>query len=280
MADNRLPELGPEASDLLNRCLDALHEKDRISFAGGFVHGFVHNVNGPLQNMSMLAEVLQSGLDRLDRLHKAAGPGEGEPQWEELLAKQRTRLDQMVQQIAALADGLRDFMHVVEIGHSAKGVDLNALLQRMMSVFKADLFFKHKVTSTLDLAPNLPVARCPGCDLAPALFHVIHNAVISMRDTPRKELGIATSLEGGTLCIEVRDTGCGFENCPEAETLFDLFYSGWPERKPDPLARDPLHLGYGLWTARRLLARSGAAIRLEKRAEGSVAVIEIPVGER
>ena len=280
MADTLLSGFSPEASDFLNRCLDALHQKDRISFAGGFVQGFVHNVNGPLQNLSMLTEMLLGGLDRLDGLHKTPEPAEDGPKWEELLERQRKRLEQMYQQITTLAEGLRDFVHISEIERSSQDVDPNFLLQKMMSVFRADLFFKHKVTPSLDLMRNLPPARSPGCDMVPALFHVIRNAVVSMRDSLKKELRITTSLQGRTVRIDVCDSGCGFENCPETEKLFELFSSQWSEREPDPAAREPVHLGYGLWTARRLLGRFGATIRLEKQPEGTAAVIEIPVKEK
>ena len=39
------------------QCIEALYEKDRLNYAGEFVQGFVHNTNGPLQNLTMLAEM-------------------------------------------------------------------------------------------------------------------------------------------------------------------------------------------------------------------------------
>ena len=47
---------------LIERCIRALHEKDRLNYSGKFVQGFVHNVNGPLQNLTMLTEMLISGV--------------------------------------------------------------------------------------------------------------------------------------------------------------------------------------------------------------------------
>jgi len=41
----------------------ALIEKDRSNYSGKFVQGFVHNANGPLQNLTMLTEMLLSGLE-------------------------------------------------------------------------------------------------------------------------------------------------------------------------------------------------------------------------
>ena len=51
--------------------IGALYEKDRLNYSGKFVQGFVHNANGPLHNISMLAEMLLSGLEVQDRIFQS-----------------------------------------------------------------------------------------------------------------------------------------------------------------------------------------------------------------
>ncbi len=45
-------------AQIIEQCIRALHEKDRLNYSGKFVQGFVHNANGPLQNLTMLTEMV------------------------------------------------------------------------------------------------------------------------------------------------------------------------------------------------------------------------------
>ncbi len=257
--------------DLMEQCLLALHEKDRLSFAGKFVQGFVHNTNGPLQNLSMLTEMLLSGIDLQDRLFKAGD----EAKWTETLEKQKKRLTQMRDQIYGLAGELREFMQLLEMERNGADIDINALLTIVLRVFRANLFFKHRVNPELKLQRNLPLARIPGCNIIPVFFHLIQNAVIAMENSARKDLVIETGLEDKQIHIRIIDSGCGLGGC-DPETLFGLFESRWPEENRDI---EKAHLGFGLYAARMLLLPYNCRVDLEDGAEGATAVVSIPVGK-
>jgi signal transduction histidine kinase len=151
-----MPASKPSTSEqtLIEQCIRALHEKDRSSYSGKFVQGFVHNANGPLQNLTMLTEMLISGVDFQDRLFNSHA--DESEKWSDLLGKQRKRLTQMREQISNMAADLREFMQLYEIERCGTEIDINAVLARMAKVFRSDLFFKHQVKSELRLAKNLP----------------------------------------------------------------------------------------------------------------------------
>jgi len=263
-----------EREEFIERCIEALHEKDRLCFAGRFVQGFVHNTNGPLQNLSMLSEMLLSGLDQQEKLFRQSAGGN--PQWDEIVAKQRKRLTQLRDQIFGLAGDLRHFMQIYEIERNGNQIDINALLTRILAVLKADLFFKHKVKSELRLSKNLPQIRMPGRNLIPALFHLFHNAITAMKDSPRKEFTVETLAEEGCIIIRITDTGCGLCGCKEPESLFRIFESKWPGESEES---KNLHLGFGLYAARELLAPFGCSIVLECVGESTAAVLRIKLPE-
>ncbi len=263
-----------EREEFIERCIEALHEKDRLSFAGRFVQGFVHNTNGPLQNLSMLSEMLLSGLELQEKIFKQ-NAGEN-PQWDEILAKQRKRVTQLRDQIFCLAGDLRHFMQVYEIERSGNQIDINALLTRILAVLKADLFFKHKVTTELRLSKNLPQIRIPGRNLIPALFHLFNNAITAMKDSPRKEFTVETLAGEGCIIVRIMDTGCGLCGCNEPESLFRIFESKWPDESEES---KELHLGFGLYAARELLAPFGCSIVLECAEETTTAVLRIELPE-
>lgn len=257
------------------QCLETLVEKDRLSFMGKLVQGLIHNINGPLQNMSMLVEVLIKGQGFLDRL----AHGESQPpleEWENLSAKQRKRMDQLSQQITLLGDMLRDFMWLQEIERNETEVDINLALTKMANIFRADLFFKHQVSVDLQLTKNLPLVRIFGRHLIPALQHLFRNAIVAMRGTQEKRLVVESCLEGRSIRIVLRDTGCGFDEGLGAECCFDLFYSDWPKSSARDF-KDEKHYGFGLYAVRHLLSPYGVEVHLTREKDETKTILVIPL---
>ncbi|MFP5213451.1 MAG: sensor histidine kinase [Acidobacteriota bacterium] len=249
------------------RYLEALIEKDRLSYLSGFVQGFVHNINGPLQNISMLSEILSKGEDAQDRFVRARCTDSTE-EWEGLYDGQRKRIQQLTQQVFAIADMLRDFMLLHEVERNEASVDVNLVLSKLASVFRADLFFKHQVSFDLRLTKNLPMVKVCGCHLIPSLVHLFRNALTALRGAPEKRLVLESRLEGDCVRILFRDSGCGLA-CREG--LFDLFVSLWPDQD-----ERENHLGFGLYAVKRLLEPYGISVRLEEAEGETMAIVDIP----
>jgi signal transduction histidine kinase len=259
----------------LDKCLDALFEKDRLSHIGKLIRGLIHNVNGPLQNVSMLVEMLIKAQQQSENLIEAL-PEDMGAQWSKLQEKQQQRLGRLLEQVSSLAEMLRDFMLVHEIERSGSEADINLLLTNLVRVFHADLFFKHYVSCELRLTDNLPLVRVPGRDLVPALEHLFENAITAMRNSPNKHLVIETLRRTGSVQIVFRDTGCGPDPDAAPGALFGLFYSAWP-KSGEPSEGNPEYLGFGLYAARSLLEPYGGDVRLERDGEETLAVLDIPV---
>lgn len=254
----------------VEQCIQALHQKDRTSHAGKLIQGFVHNVNGPLQNLTMLTEMTLAGMDLQDKMFTNGGE---KGKWEEMADKQRKRLTQMREQISNLAVELREFMQLQETERNATEIDINALLERVIRVYRADLFFKHWVKSELRLTRNLPHIRVRGRDLVPAVFHILENAMTAMKNSPRKELLVETGMQDNEVLVRITDSGCGLPDEKEMEALFELFQSRWPEQKDGQKTE---HIGYGLFAARQLLSHYGFTVSLEKNVEGVSTIIRMP----
>ncbi len=261
-------------AQIIERCIRALYEKDRLNYSGKFVQGFVHNANGPLQNLTMLAEMLGSCMELQDRTFKSSS-GENE-KWTELLGKQQRRLTQMREQIYNLAVELREFMQLHEIERYGTEIDINVLITRMARVFRADLFFKHQVKSELRLAKNLPHIKALGRDIVPAVFHLFHNAIIALRGSLKKELIVETEMQADQIVVSITDSGCGLAKEQHPDALFELFESGW-QNIDGKEAFEDLHLGFGLYAARQLLLPYGFTVVLEKRDPGTSAIIRMPL---
>jgi len=258
---------------LIERCIRALHEMDRSNYSGKFVQGFVHNANGPLQNLTLLTEMLISGMELQDRVFGSAC-GENQ-QWSELLGKQQKRLAQMREQISNLATDLREFMQLYEIELCGTELDINAILARMSKVFRSDLFFKHQVKSELRLAKNLPHIKALGGDFVPAVFHLFQNAITALKESPKKELIVESCIQAGEIVVRITDSGLGPPEELHPDILFDLFESRWQNSDTKTMSADP-HLGFGLYAARQLLLPYGFSVSLERTAQGTSALIRMP----
>jgi len=256
------------------KCIRALHEKDRSNYSGKFVQGFVHNINGPLQNLTMLTEMLTSGMELQDRIF-GSNCGENE-KWAELLGKQQKRLAQLREQISNLAADLREFMQLHEIERYGTEIDINVLVERMAKVFRSDLFFKHHVKTKLCLAKNLPHIKALGRDIVPAIFHLFQNAVMAMKQSSKKELVVETSMRDGQILVRITDSGCGLGKDLHPDVFFDLFESRWRDDDSEAASKDR-HLGFGLYAARQLLLPYGFTVVLERMDEGTSALIRMPV---
>lgn len=255
--------------------IDALMEKDRICHTGKLVRGLIHNINGPLHNLSMLVEMMEQGQKQLDRL-VSAQEGQGHEACQKLLVKQHERLDRLSRQITALVEMLQDFMILQEIENSESDVDLPFVLKKLAKIYRADLFLKHHVEVVLELQENLPPLRIPGRNLVPALMHLFQNSILALHDAPEKRLTIHCQRHDNLIRVLFCDTGLGYDESVSTENLFELFYSGWPN-KPDALKNIEVPQGFGLYAVRRLVEPYGVRAELKRVAGETQAILEIPL---
>ncbi|MGD9503623.1 MAG: sensor histidine kinase [Syntrophobacteraceae bacterium] len=261
-------------SGMLTRCLEALFEKDRNSYVGSLLQGLIHNINGPLQNISMLVEMLERGQDNMDRMARADGASIPRADWSAVSEKQTKRFQQLSQQVVILTEMLRDFMILQEIERNGAEVDLNLALGRLVRVFRADLFCKHHVAVDLQIQGSLPMIRIPGKRLVPALIYIFKNSIDAVRESETKRLVIEGVKEDGLVRLVFRDSGCGFDD-EEREKLFALFHSSWPDNVAAS-AKSEKHFGFGLYAVRELLAPYGVKVEIRRDGEETLVVLEIP----
>jgi signal transduction histidine kinase len=257
----------------LDQYFEVLLEKDRFAYLGCFMQGFLHNANGPLQNMSMLLELLQKELDNQERLLLSANMGSGEI--ETLLAKQRQRIQQLSSQVETLAEMLRVFMVLKQIEQIDTEIDINFVLIKLSEAFKADLFFKHQVALELQLSRNLPLIQIRGEHILPALVHLVRNAVTALKLSSGRRLLIESRKEDDGVLIHIRDNGCGLQKTVKTESFFEPFTSWWPSEMLNACGEEKSK-GYGLYGVRHLLGSYGIDVQLRRCEDGTSATIRIP----
>lgn len=252
------------------RWLNLMLEREMQSCYGGFIQGLIHNINGPLQNISMLVELIQTGLARLDRVTAGDGSAPAEEK-NRVLEREKQRLQKLVEQVGMLDGILRDLRMLHEIERNPGEVDLNLLVLSLVQTLQCDLFFKHHVQLELRLAKDLPRISVPARHLIPPLVHLFRNAMSALREAPEKRLTIESRAEAGAVWLSLRDTGCGLK-VGEEERCFEPFYCGWPEAARE----SETHHGIGLFLVSAFLEPYATRVALRTLGHETVASLEIP----
>ncbi|ROR01919.1 sensor histidine kinase [Desulfosoma caldarium] len=259
--------MGPLKTAAGTECpVDALAELDRPAHMGRLLRGLIHNINGPLQNISMLLELMDRHHAKIDS-HLLVHTGPLAEALRPLCDAQKGRIQRTLDQVRLFSEMLKDFMVIHEIEVNESEVEVNLILEKLQCIYRADLFCKHHVTMEMRPAPKVPLLRIRGRHLVPALEHLMENALLSMRASTEKILILSTEVTEHHVVIRFEDTGCGLPQDRGPEELFEPFVTGWPDevRKADKIFS---HLGLGLTLASRLLRPYGATVSLMPRETG------------
>ncbi|RMH64151.1 MAG: hypothetical protein D6677_05575 [Calditrichaeota bacterium] len=190
-----------------------------LSLIGQLASGIAHNLNTPLS-------IIQGNAELLSLKH---------PELEEtrLILRQT---EHMGKQIANLIKKGKN-----ELTREREDVDLNQLIREEIEFARANLYFKHYITTRLELAPKIPLVNGVYYDFSVCISALIQNAVDSMYEQETRVLTIQTSFDATHIRLDIRDTGVGIP--PENHKLiFEPFYS----TKPDYTDKDrPLKMPWG-----------------------------------
>lgn len=255
--------------------LEVLAELDRPAHLGRLLRGLIHNINGPLQNISMLLELMERNHLKIEEHLQAQATSIPEA-LRSLCDGQKGRIQRILDQVRVFTEMLKDFVVLQEIEANESEVEINLILERLSRVYRADLFLKHHVTVMLHLAPKVPLLNLRGRHVVPALEHLLENALLSMRASKDKTLTLSTEVMKDHVIVEIKDTGCGLPKDRSPEELFQAFVTAWPDnvRSADKTCR---HLGLGLGLAQKLLNPYGAGISLKpEKSGGTVAQVFLP----
>ncbi len=223
---------------------EALAAQARFTALGRMAGGVGHEINNPLQVLTVLLEDLQDGLP--------AGP-----------SHQREAVAQCVaatQRIERIVDGMRAY--TLTTGAAPVRVAPAELLRDALEQARPQLAAIEDVRVSIDSAPYVLVDRER---VTNAIVHAIANAAVAVgrarADGRAIEVGTRTASNGDAV-IEVRDNGTGFPS----ELLPRL---GEPFLTTRPTQRSA---GLGLFIMRGVIDAQGGALELENAPEGGAVV--------
>ena len=147
-----------------NDKLPLLFKCFRDSLIGKNTRGIIHNINSPLQVLSMQAELLRMDFSRLqERISTSKQSGMDKDRLSEvsdLVQKGSGRLaqvEEMLQRVNIMIAIIAARVSEADDDTEGTPVMLNQLLEQQIEFWKSDLFFKHKVSLSLILPDISPV---------------------------------------------------------------------------------------------------------------------------
>jgi len=228
---------------------------------GRHLGGILHNLTGRLQNLELQVELLQWTV-------RDGGRGIETQKEEEQLRR-----------LAAGVDDLREVIHFwgrqadLESQLRPGPVNINQVIEEALIFLEANLFYKHQVTTEVNLEPGLPPVHGSVFAYGTAFGALLENNVDAMRASPEKRLLVSSRKEGDKVIVAFEDTGLG------AVRGRELFVPRPSPKKDHPLYGGILQrqLSLGLCLANRVLQPWGALITWDDRPAGAIFAVHIPI---
>jgi len=219
-----------------------LLQAHKLESVGQLASGIAHEINTPTQfvssNVSFLDEAFNDVQKMVGTLINAKQALTGDvlmqaletADWPYLekeipLAIQQSR--EGLSRVAHLVRAMKEFSHPG--GKEAEPVDINHLIETTVTVARNE--WKYSSEVQLNLAPDLPDVSCLAGEIGQVLLNLLVNAAHAITEklgkTPEDGKGlisITTKVDGSSVLINIRDSGCGIPDFAKAK-IFDPFFT-------------------------------------------------------
>ncbi len=234
-----------------------LLEAQKMEQVGLLASGFAHNLRAPLAGIKGYTELLSMDYPDLEEL--------------EMVLKEVQAMEDIIANL--LKKNRKDHQRSEEI------INLNDLVQTELKFLKANMFFRHQVTTQTDLDPELPSIKGIYTHFSQAIVNMIQNSLDAMHLSKKRELTIRTEHDNKHLYVHISDSGCGIPEEIKAK-IFNVFFTTKPGAE-DRIKNEPIGTGLGLASANHFIRQYGGKINLKsKEGEGTTFTLQIPYSQK
>ena len=257
-------------------------QQEKMASIGQLAAGVAHEINNPMGFISSNLGTLEKYASRLAAFTRtqaeAAAPLLPPEERERLEAKKREwKIDYILSDIQALiresqegaqrvrtiVQNLKSFSRLDET--KEQPADLNECLESTINIVWNEI--KYKATLRREYG-ELPLTRCRPQELNQVFMNLLVNAAHAMES--QGEIRVRTWAEGGSIYVEVADTGCGIPE-ENLSRIFEPFFTTKEVGKGT---------GLGLSIAYDIVKKHGGEISVESTmGEGTTFRVRIPVVE-
>ncbi len=235
-------------ADELKRREQEIVQSKRLASIGVLVAGVAHELNNPLNNISMIAQTYTEVYDRLDK---------------EQRIDFMEQIDEQTERLRVTIRNLLDYSKPKE--QHLEEREANSVVQKTLSLVQ-NMLNVSNIKIRLDLAKELPSLYIDEHQIQQVLVNMEVNAIQAM--SPGGELKITTRYQPESEEIEIiiRDTGKGI-----AQELLDHIFDPFFTTKGDS------GTGLGLWVSYGIIKNHGGNIHVESAVgQGTAFTITLP----
>lgn len=235
-------------ADELDTRQEQLVEARKLVSIGTLTSGIAHELNNPLNNVSLTADTLLEDLDELPR--------------EEV----KELLEDIINETARASGVVRNLLDFSrEERRDLASLDIGTVVGRTLKLVGNQLNL-HYVNVALDIPEGLPTIRGDMHYLQQVFINLFLNADQAMDEGGT--LTIRAREEDGMMRVDVTDTGCGMDKDTQSR-IFDPFFTTKPVGEGTGLG---LSIIYGI------IKKHGGTIKVESEpGEGTTFIVNLPL---
>lgn len=240
---------------------DQLIRSERLAATGQLAASIAHEINSPLQAVTVLLGTLQKKHDDDEEL--------------------TTKFELLKGAFASIRNTVKNLLDLNRPGQEVKQpTNINHIIEKTADLVQSHLK-KNKVKVNLNLSSKVPDIHASPQQLNQCFLNLINNAVEAMTgtSTPRKdptasiasggEITIKTDHKKGNVIIKIADTGPGIPE-KELQYIFDPFFT----------RKKKMGMGVGLSICHGIVEDHNGIITAENSPHaGAVMTITLPINE-
>jgi PAS domain S-box-containing protein len=236
---------------------------DRMAHLGEMATGMAHEINQPLNNISLALDNVFHEINLKDTLHDA------------YLKHKSDRIFDNIIKIKNLIEHIREFARDNH-SYSLIPLDINEVISNALSVMLVRLD-EERIDVVLDLDEKLDLFPGDSFKVEQVIMNLLLNAKDALNEkelkspgTQSKIIRIKSSQENDTICIEIKDNGIGIKS-NRIDKIMDPFYTTKETGKGT---------GLGLSISFGIISGMNGRIEVEsKYNEGTTFRVYLPVHE-
>ncbi|MBN1102062.1 MAG: HAMP domain-containing histidine kinase [Deltaproteobacteria bacterium] len=240
--------------------LERLAELYRLVTLGRLIHGLVHNLNGPLQNLGMDMEMLEHSIKTDDRM-----PRDLTDPMVQRLRRMEGEFDQINRLIRSVSNRASLEGDYLEYGN------LRVFMEEELSLLNANLYFKHNVQKEVLLEEGLPPLTMLPEMVTLSLAWFIQSLAEELEKARGKHFSLTARFLLSTLEITFST---------EAGSLSSSFMQGLTKGIPSTGVFKVEEADLGQMLSVAWLKLSGVSFECSSDESGSVITLRVPVSDR
>ena len=219
-----------------------LLHSDKLATVGQLASGVAHEINNPLGNISLYAQMLLKKID------------------DENIRNKLNIINDEANRASHIVKGLLDFARQSEPTMSP--TDINGEISKVLSILEHEL----KNIKVNTILPQLPLINCDPGQISQVLMNIITNSIQAI--TVNGIITIETRLENNNVDIIITDNGCGIPE-ENMNKIFDPFFT---TKKPGEGTGLGLSISYGI-----IKSHKGSIDVKSEVGKGTTFIIKLPV---